>query len=186
MEELNKEIGRSRLFVGLYTVFITSFFVFWFSLIQAEPLSDTVGEWGQFGDYIGGLLNPVVALFAFHWLTRSVKIQKEELSETKKALQESKEAQERQAETALAAARIQSLNIELNLIATELASWYSRRNSVMECGYNTGFYHPVIDENGDRVDPKEALAVINSKINDLKAAQSNLLSRIGEIQANMA
>lgn len=185
MESLDKEISQSRLFIALYVLVIAGVFVIWFPIIQGKPLSETVGEWGQFGDYIGGLLNPIVALFAFYWLTRSVKIQKEELSETKKALQDSKAAQERQAETALAAARIQSLNIELNLIASELNYLYSRRNAVMECGIKDNLYNPVLDEAGISVDPRRALADISFKLESLKAVQSDLLGKIGEIQAKL-
>lgn len=185
MENLNKEIAQSRLFIAVYSLIVAGIFVIWFPITQGKPLSDTVGEWGQFGDYIGGLLNPVVALFAFYWLTRSVKIQKEELSETKMALQDSKAAQEKQAETALAAARIQSLNIELNLISTELTYLYSRRNTVMECGIKDNLYNHVLDETGVSTDPRKALTNINAKLTELQAAQSQLLGRIGEIQEKL-
>lgn len=185
MEELDKDISRSRRVIALYGLLVAGAFAIWFPLVQGASPSETIAEWGQFGDYIGGLLNPVVALFAFYWLTRSVKIQKEELSETKTALQESKQAQERQAETALATAKIQSLNIELTLIATELGSLYSRRNSVMERGIVGNLYNPVMDESGRSVDPREALTVINNSISMLKDQQDELLKRIGEIRSNL-
>jgi hypothetical protein len=49
---------------------------------SADPAS-----WGQFGDYIGGLLNPLVATLALIALVISIQIQKKELSETRAALE---------------------------------------------------------------------------------------------------
>jgi hypothetical protein len=46
-------------------------------------------------------LNPLVAFFAFYWLTESVRIQKKELSDTRSALQKTSEAQEEQAKLTL-------------------------------------------------------------------------------------
>lgn len=34
-------------------------------------------EWGAFGDYMGGLLNPLIALFVFYYIVKSYESQKE-------------------------------------------------------------------------------------------------------------
>jgi hypothetical protein len=78
------------------------------------PLSNDPAVWGQFGDYMGGILNPIIAFGALLWVVNSVTVQKQELSETKKALQDSHLAQQAQAETTLLAAQIETLNIELS------------------------------------------------------------------------
>jgi hypothetical protein len=75
--------------------------------------------WGQFGDYLGGVMNPLMAFGAFYWLATSVLLQKKELSDTRDALVASQKAQQQQAETALAAAKIQALNIRLSLTASK-------------------------------------------------------------------
>lgn len=43
--------------------------------------------WGQFGDYVGGLLNPLVATLALVAIVISIRIQKTELKETRSALE---------------------------------------------------------------------------------------------------
>lgn len=43
---------------------------------------------GEVGDFVGGVLNPVIALLALTALFRSIQIQRRELRETKEALQE--------------------------------------------------------------------------------------------------
>jgi hypothetical protein len=56
--------------------------------------------WGQLGDYIGGLLNPLVAGFALMALVVSVRLQKAELAATRKELENSRLAMQEQATTA--------------------------------------------------------------------------------------
>jgi len=56
--------------------------------------------WGQLGDYIGGLLNPLVAGFALMAVVVSVRLQKAELTETRRELENSRLAMEDQAMTA--------------------------------------------------------------------------------------
>jgi large-conductance mechanosensitive channel len=34
------------------------------------------GDWGTFGDYIGGILNPVIAAFAFYLIAKTYELQK--------------------------------------------------------------------------------------------------------------
>ncbi|MCP5381728.1 MAG: hypothetical protein H6912_05105 [Kordiimonadaceae bacterium] len=43
-------------------------------------------DWGTFGDYVGGLGNPVIALAVLYYVYHAFKIQKEELRATKEAL----------------------------------------------------------------------------------------------------
>ena len=71
-------------------------FVYWFWNRKQINLSTDPAVWGQFGDYIGGILNPIVAFCALLWLMRSVSIQDIELSETRRALTESADAQLKQ------------------------------------------------------------------------------------------
>lgn len=84
-------------------------YLLWFGLVHHKSVATEAEPWGQFGDYIGGLLNPLVAYSAFYWLTRSVRLQKEELFETRRALEESGKAQNEQAAYARASARLAAL-----------------------------------------------------------------------------
>lgn len=72
----------------------------WFGLINEIPAArDSAAAWGAFGDFFGGILNPLVAGLALFWLTRSIEIQKEELASTKFELSLAKIAQQDQAKT---------------------------------------------------------------------------------------
>ncbi|MBE2166447.1 hypothetical protein IIQ43_18160 [Acinetobacter oleivorans] len=45
-------------------------------------------KWGTFGDFVGGTLNPVLAALAFYWLTSSIRLQIQELRDTRGVLEE--------------------------------------------------------------------------------------------------
>ena len=95
IQQIEKNIKRSLRGAVLIIVSILLFYFLWFFSNDYRIGSDTAA-WGAFGDYVGGILNPLVALLAFYWLTQSVLIQKTELAETKKALKDSSDAQQEQ------------------------------------------------------------------------------------------
>lgn len=67
--------------------------------------------WGQLGDYFGGLMNPVVALAALVLLAWSIRIQKQELAETRAALEESAKSQAQMARHSATTVRINALGV---------------------------------------------------------------------------
>ncbi|MDD5229036.1 MAG: putative phage abortive infection protein [Methylococcales bacterium] len=68
-----------------------------------HQLSDDNGNWGTFGDFFGGTLNPILSFLALMVLLRTfsmqreeLDLQREELKETKAILKEQSETQKRQ------------------------------------------------------------------------------------------
>lgn len=49
--------------------------------------------WGQFGDYVGGVINPVVGLITIWLLTASLKQSQTEMALTRKALEDAEQSQ---------------------------------------------------------------------------------------------
>ena len=98
-DNLESSINKSRWFVAILFGAVIGSYLIWFYVFQQEPLSKNSGDWGTFGDFVGGILNPLVAFSAFYWLTVSVLIQKKELSKTTEALIETSKAQKEQAQT---------------------------------------------------------------------------------------
>ncbi len=97
--DLAKTIKRSKTFAFFLIVAIPATYLIWFYFINKQGFSTDSSMWGTFGDFVGGLLNPLIALLAFYWLTQSVLIQKTELSETQNVLRETEKAQREQALT---------------------------------------------------------------------------------------
>lgn len=117
MDKINIEQSRKRMERGIrlwqYGLIVLGFaliaaYLIYFGMVLGQIPATDAEKWGQFGDFIGGLLNPIVAFAAFYWLTQSVKIQKLELYETKKALQEAAKAQKETAEAQKEAVRQQA------------------------------------------------------------------------------
>jgi len=63
-------------------------FIYWlqFYVHLERPLSRDPAEWGQLGDYLGGILNPIIALAALLLLAIGVRIQNETLREAREQL----------------------------------------------------------------------------------------------------
>lgn len=93
-----KSTGSSLIFIWpgvlLIAAMILAFSYFiYFSLILGQPASIDADKWGQFGDFFGGILNPIVAFAAFYWVRKSVLLQKKEMRETSQALADAARSQ---------------------------------------------------------------------------------------------
>lgn len=120
IDSLTSGIRSAHRVVNAFALVVVASYVVWFFLVKRLSLSQQPEAWGQFGDYVGGLLNPLVAYFAFYWLTRSVFLQKQELAETRAALEESSASQERQARSAHISLRVAALSSLINSIMGEV------------------------------------------------------------------
>jgi hypothetical protein len=120
LPSLSRSIRYARWFVVIAALSAVLGYFLWFSAVKQLPLSQLGSDWGQFGDFVGGVLNPLVAFFAFYWLTRSVLLQKEELMETREALQDSSRSQAQQSEYARTSVRVAALNALINSILMEV------------------------------------------------------------------
>ena len=95
--------NKSILTITLLIVSIP--FGFYIYQFNDRPLSYDPGHWAQFGDYIGGLLNPILSAAAFILLLKTIaqndealKLNAEELALTRAELQKSAQAQIQQTE----------------------------------------------------------------------------------------
>ena len=73
---LNQKITNWRALLSVAVVGLAALYFWYFGVyLKQEPAIDA-SKWGEFGDFFGGILNPLVAFAAFYWLTQSVKLQK--------------------------------------------------------------------------------------------------------------
>lgn len=83
IQEIEKKMKWSIGFaIGLISLILFTYFRNFHG-----SLSDEHGNWGTFGDFVGGVLNPTIAALALFWLINSVKLQIEELKKTNNALE---------------------------------------------------------------------------------------------------
>lgn len=121
-EDLQILDDRIRLSKGLIIGFGLALPISYFSwfIYHSIPISVNSGDWGTLGDFIGGILNPIIAFSAFYWLTRSVRIQKEELGETRATLDDTLAAQSAQIKISAYTALISSATSEVDVLNTRL------------------------------------------------------------------
>lgn len=76
-------LGYAPLLAGGFAIVLLLAYAWVFSTLSwtENPVS-----WGAFGDYIGGLLNPTIALFTLMLAVQVWRLQRSQLSETKQAL----------------------------------------------------------------------------------------------------
>lgn len=99
LKSLKNTISITKWIAFSLVLLVPLAYFIWFWVFNKIPLSIDSGKWGTFGDFVGGILNPIIALLAFYWLTQSVVIQKTELSETQATLAETEKTQKEQAKT---------------------------------------------------------------------------------------
>lgn len=91
---------------------------FYFGNFQ-DGLSSDNGVWGTFGDYVGWILNPLIAAFAFYLIARTYELQKNELEATRKLLEASTDAQKDQIKLAALTALLNSNLETISLLESE-------------------------------------------------------------------
>lgn len=136
MDENNIEnkIRSSRIFVFVLFGLTVLGYAAWFWMMNGHELSQNSGDWGTFGDFVGGILNPLVAFSAFYWLTVSVSIQHRELGETRKALVDTSKSQKEQVNIAKLKNQLDLISIEINQLNIELEAELQYLNVLVQIG----------------------------------------------------
>ncbi len=60
-------------FLILFAILLVGFYIYSFGY----SISDEQEVWGAFGDYIGGLLNPLIAFLVFYYVIKNYESQQE-------------------------------------------------------------------------------------------------------------
>lgn len=94
-------------------------FVMYFINFNGDLNTDP-DKWGPFGDFIGGTLNPILAALAFYWLTASIRLQIQELRETKIELGKAAKAQADSATHQEQIAKLEADNVKTQAQILEL------------------------------------------------------------------
>lgn len=180
LEGLEKEVSRSRYLVYAILLAVPAVYALWF-FANEKVLSTSSSDWGTFGDFIGGILNPIMALFAFYWLTRSILIQKKELEESQNALRDSSKSQAEQAKSSLALLHLQKLQIELEAINSTISTERAYINALLAQAATHGTQYTVVTKEGNNQRLDEFLPELNDEIDKLKSDQRRLLNEISAL-----
>lgn len=186
IDDLDRRIRHSIWFVSAASFLAPAVYMLWFWVANNHSISNETGAWGELGDFIGGIANPVIAFFAFYWLATSVLLQKTELAETRKSLEESKNAQEEQAKTVLISTKLQYLNIQLEAINSQIEAERSYINQLIQQAQIHGTQYTVVTRSGKSEMLKETLPEINDLISGLSKERARLMSQVEAIAPDLA
>lgn len=83
--------------IAIFAVIILS--VFFYGITQNPKFEEIIKIWADFGDFMGGTLNPILSALSLFGLLFTIYYQNKELEETRKELKESRIAQQEQSES---------------------------------------------------------------------------------------
>lgn len=86
-------LNKLPIFAGVLALLLVVVYAFTFRKL---PAGENPAAWGTFGDYMGGLLNPLISLFTLIVAMKVWGLQKTELLETRRALEEQGRTAEQQ------------------------------------------------------------------------------------------
>ncbi|MFP0967839.1 hypothetical protein ACLDZZ_03870 [Acinetobacter baumannii] len=107
LEKIDQDINFHRIIIFLIIIAV----VFFYLIMKEVSVTDAAQHWGPVGDFFGGILNPIFALFAFYWLTYSVRLQIKELKETREELKKAAAAQVESARHQQSIAELENENV---------------------------------------------------------------------------
>ena len=175
-----KNTGKYLFLVACY-VCIIGYYVYWFRFDSLNELSKDPGSWGQFGDYVGGILNPVIASAAFIWLAKSVEIQSVELVETRKALTDAAISQREMIENAAIERKLNACAARLNAISTQyqLAARDHEFYIQQLQNHNLKYYYST---DGSRIDRNDLLTKCKASESIMKLAADRQIIAANDLE----
>lgn len=189
IETIEQKLKWSLIGTATIAAAAVAFYFIWFGLWLDEPLSKSTGTWGELGDFVGGLMNPIVAGCALYWLAMSVRLQKqelgatrEELTLTRNELAASRRAQEEQVKMALIAGQINSLSLRLTALSTGQGHVEARLNYVLEQMDQRGVFHHVHEENGKTRPINQVASTLRARLTYIDARQKEIISELELLQ----
>ncbi|EGR4675497.1 hypothetical protein C4G56_RS23480 [Vibrio parahaemolyticus] len=109
---------------SILIIFISVIGIYTYNFYAYE-WSEHPEDWGTIGDYLGGILNPIISLLALVYLVKAYRSQKQELAETKNVLEQTERHNEKLADAQVSLANtIESqLSISIDSHAAKLISY---------------------------------------------------------------
>ncbi|MFB2865291.1 hypothetical protein [Aeromonas sp. MdU4] len=109
-----------------------------------ESISDIPSNWGVLGDYLGGILNPIISFTALIYLVKAYSSQKQELKETRKALEETakynqsiSETQNKQHSLMEDTFKLQQSSMRIDIHYKRISHLQDEINRASTCKYET-------------------------------------------------
>jgi len=155
-----------------------------FGLTLGLEYATDPADWGSFGDYIGGLLNPLISLFAFYWLGSSVRLQGMQLKDSANAINEAAKHQVAQEALALKGHQLASLNMELSAIQSEISYHQSLLGTWLDQFHAADRPVSVVSPDGIEMPIWGAVTGTGYTLKKLRGEQRRLIDRVKSLSAH--
>ena len=172
LDDLDRHARLSILAIGL-VAFLMLFA--YFVKFSGNGFSGKQEDWGVFGDFLGGVLNPAISLAALYWLTRSISLQKRELKESREALIDAAYSQSKQAKSSEVAAKLQLLSIEMEMVSTQLAGEAAYQMQLLLRMDDGKFDQEIYDRKGILRSPADIIKEVHESISKLSSRREGIL-----------
>ena len=186
MKNLDKIIGLCYFLIAVTAI---SFVIYKYnSIFNSYSFDADPSKWGQIGDYFGGLLNPIISFTTLIFLIKAYYSQRQELEETKAALEATAEYNRKQTQLMDISKTIQQLSTKVDITYKQIGSLQDEINRAEACKINQGdgfgfYFHSndgrmlIGNDLNDYI--SDTMKILNSKINNLNE-MLNMIDTIGE------
>ncbi|MGZ8947235.1 MAG: hypothetical protein ACXW1W_17665 [Methylococcaceae bacterium] len=167
---------KTKLVVAVLCIIV--FVVVGFYLVNFhDGLSEKNEVWGTFGDYVGGILNPVIAAFAFYLIAKTYELQKRELEATRSLLGVSTNAQKDQIKLAALTALLNSNFTRISSLAAEKTELFKQQD-IVKSNIFPPEHFMAQDQRDHLSEIRHMLVETENKINELKEKNNRLEGQI--------
>jgi large-conductance mechanosensitive channel len=136
-----------------------------------QNISESNDKWGAFGDYVGGILNPVIAAFAFYLIAKTYELQKTELEATRSLLELSTNAQKEQIKLAALTALLNSNLTRISMLESEKISLLQ---GTIPASREPGNYQEHVQQG--------VTSLIDSRCSEAEVRKEKIKARLSEIE----
>ncbi|MCR3946354.1 hypothetical protein NUK32_05245 [Aeromonas caviae] len=163
MKHLEKRM--ERYYFPVSVVSISCVIIAYIFKFHGNNISSNPEQWGQIGDYFGGLLNPIISFTTLIFLIKAYYSQRQELEDTKIALKDTVEYNRKQTAMMNTSIKISKFNVHIDLCHKEIGYIQDEINRAEECKYkqkgNIGYNF--YSRDGSEISPRD----LNKYISDL-------------------
>ena len=172
LDDLDRHARLSLFAIG-FVAFLMLFA--YFVKFSGYGFSGKQEDWGVFGDFLGGVLNPAISLAALYWLTRSISLQKRELKESREALIDAAYSQSKQAKSSEVAAKLQLLSIEMEMVSAQLAGEVAYQMQLLLRVGSEKSDQEIYDRKGNLRRPPDVIKEVYESISKLSSRREGIL-----------
>ncbi|MEP1741619.1 MAG: hypothetical protein ABJI60_14295 [Kangiellaceae bacterium] len=149
-------------------------------------ISNQQEVWGQFGDFVGGLLNPIIAFAAFVYLWISVGIQRRELADASNSLKSTQLEQQKQALIIRASVEMESIYAKMQSAHSLTALYYQQIQYAQQIMSSSEIDKSVYDERrGETIHAGSYIADIQDRIRTQSLQDDEYRDQLNNIQSKL-